>query len=145
NALVRSAGLDHDVESSPGLVVGPIDPVDRLRRAGSEPGAFWLTESGRPIQEREPVPEGFTAILSDPTDPTPEEVELLRRTGVPRFRVGPRSLRSSQVVDLVHHQFDLTEGAGTAPAGSGASPLPGGEGQEGVAHRAGPQPSDDGG
>lgn len=109
NALVRSAGLDHDVESSPGLVVGPVAPADALGQYAREPGAFWLTEGGRPIRAWPAPTDGFTAILSDPSDPAPAEEGILRSAGIPKVSVGPRSLRTSQVVDLVHNEFDLRE------------------------------------
>jgi len=111
NALVRSIPLEHDVESSPGIVVGPIDPIAELRGRLAEPGAMWLTEGGRPLREHPVGDSGFLAVLSDPTDPLPVERELLEGSGVPRVSVGPRSLRSSQVIDLVHGEMDLREAA----------------------------------
>lgn len=109
NALVRSAGLEHDVESSPGLVVGPVDPAEALGRYTREPGAFWLTEDGAPLRSWAAPTDGFTAILSDPTDPVGAEAQILTEAGIPKVSVGPRSLRTSQVVDLVHNEFDLRE------------------------------------
>lgn len=106
NALVRSVEFPRPFESSPGLVVAPVDPAEELRRYLALPGALWLTETGRPI---ETVPTGpdIAAVVSDPYDPTPEEVELLRASGVPPVSVGPRSLRTSQVVDALHRVLDL--------------------------------------
>ena len=110
NALVRSVALDHDVESSPGMVVGPVHPAEELDRFLTEPSAFWLTESGRPLREAEFDPAEFGAVLSDPVDPTEEERAQLERSGVPAVRVGPRSLRSSQVLDIVQNEADLRSG-----------------------------------
>ncbi|HEV2316295.1 MAG TPA: tRNA (pseudouridine(54)-N(1))-methyltransferase TrmY [Thermoplasmata archaeon] len=110
NALVRSIPMEHDVESSPGLVVGPVLPDEALREFLARPGAFWLEERGRPLREHPVPPDGFAAVLSDPTDPTAGELALLEGSGVPRVSAGPRSLRSSQVIDVVHNEFDLRAG-----------------------------------
>jgi tRNA (pseudouridine54-N1)-methyltransferase len=109
NALVRSADFPRPFESSPGLTVAATDPFTDLRAFLAQPNAVWLSEDGRPIEEW-PSPGGqVAAVVSDPYDPTPEERELLLASGVPRLSVGPRSLRTSQVVDLVHHELDLRE------------------------------------
>ena len=110
NALVRSIPLEHDVEASPGLVVGPADPLAELRRAATEPGAVWLTESGAPTAAMG-ASFGATAILSDADDPRPEEVEVLEAAAVPKVGLGPRSLRASQCVDLWHNWLDRREAA----------------------------------
>lgn len=128
NALVRSLVYDRDWESSPGLVVGPIDPVAELTRFAALPGAFWLTETGRPLAEHAPTSEEFAAILSDPTDPTPAERELLEGSRLPRFSVGPLSLRASQVIDAVHNHFDrhggVAVGGTIAPVATPPAPSP---------------------
>lgn len=123
NALVRSVSQEHDVESSPGLVVGPVDPAAELQRFLSEPGALWLSEGGTALREHVGDPGGFAAVLSDPLDPIPAEEELLRRSSIPRISVGPLSLRSSQVIDLLHNEFDLREARAGAPERS-AAPAP---------------------
>lgn len=107
NALVRSIPLERDVESSPGLVVGPVDPTEAITTFARLPGAFWLTEDGEPLGERSDPDGGFSAILSDPTDPPEEERRTLEATGIPRISLGPVSMRSSQCVDALHHAFDL--------------------------------------
>ncbi|MFZ1022970.1 MAG: tRNA (pseudouridine(54)-N(1))-methyltransferase TrmY [Thermoplasmata archaeon] len=107
NALVRSSSLDHDIESSPGIWVGPIEPNAELERVLRLPGAVWLAESGMPLRSYEPPEQGIVAVLSDPIDPTVQEQELLERSGVPRLSVGPHSLRTSQVVDILHNECDL--------------------------------------
>jgi len=115
NALVRSAEFPRPFESSPGLTVAPADPATVLREFASFPNPLWLSEDGRRIEEW-PSPKGdVAAIVSDPYDPTPEERELLLSARVPRISVSPRSLRTSQVIDLVHHELDLREAARTAP------------------------------
>jgi len=120
NALARATPSDRPTEVSPGLSVGPVDPLARLAEFARRPDAVWLTESGGPI-EGWPSPEGgFAAVLSDPSDPTPAEVAVLEAAGLPRVRVGPRSLRSSQVVDLVHHEFDRREEPSRPPPGGPA-------------------------
>jgi len=118
NALVRSADFPRPFESSPGLTVASSDPMADLRGFLSQPNAVWLCEEGNPI-EQWPSPGGHVAaVLSDPYDPTPEEVTVLTGSRVPRLSVGSRSLRASQVVDLVHHELDLRE-AGRAAAAHG--------------------------
>jgi len=113
NALVRSVAFPRPFESSPGLTIAAADPAAVLREFVTLPNPVWLSEDGRPIEEW-PSPGGeIAAVVSDPYDPTPEEAELLRSTGVPCVRVGPRSLRTSQVVDLVHHELDLREASST--------------------------------
>ncbi len=123
NALVRSLVYDHDWESSPGLVVGPCDPEAEIRRFAARPGAFWLTEDGIPLEPgRAGDAEGaaeFAALLSDPTDPTEAERELLTSLGIPRVSVGPLPLRSSQVIDVVHNHFDRRNPGGPGAAGPG--------------------------
>lgn len=114
NALTRSIALDRPLEASPGLRVSASDPVADLREATRAPGAFWLEEGGEPLRDLGPRPDGFVAILSDPTDPAEEERKVLTDAGTPRVSVGPKSLRSSQVIDIVHNEFDLR--ARAAPA-----------------------------
>jgi len=119
NALVRSVDFPRPFESSPGLTVAPCEPVAELRSFLAQPNPLWLTEDGRPIEEWASPGDHVSAVLSDPYDPTPEERELLVRSGVPSASVGPRSLRTSQVVDLLHHEMDLREaGHGRRPAGT---------------------------
>jgi tRNA (pseudouridine54-N1)-methyltransferase len=114
NALQRSLVEVHDVEASPGMVVGAVDPPAAIAEFLRRPGCFWLTEGGRPLRDLplDATPSGFCAILSDPTDPTESERALLEAAGVPRASVGPISLRSSQVIDVVQNEFDLRWGAG---------------------------------
>ena len=109
NALVRSSNFPRELESSPGLRVSPADPPVELRRFLALPGTVWLTESGSPIAEYDGSPEEFGAVISDPYDPSEAEATILEASGVPRLSVGPRSLRTSQVVDVVHHELDLRE------------------------------------
>ena len=116
NALVRSIPLDHDVEASPGIRVGPVEPEAAIREFARMPGAFWLTETGEPYRSSPLLDRGFCALLSDPTDPTREESELLGSLGIPRLSLGTRSMRSSQCIDALNHESDLREGApGGAP------------------------------
>jgi tRNA (pseudouridine54-N1)-methyltransferase len=105
NALSRAVTFPREFESSPGLIVAPVDPGVELKAFLGRPGAVWMTEAGRPITEWDPGGE-VAAVVSDPYDPTPAEAELLTASGVPRLSVGPRSLRTSQVVDLVHAALD---------------------------------------
>lgn len=107
NSLVRSAGVDRDVEASPGLVVGPADPLEELRAFAAEPGTLWLTETGAPISPDDVAGGAFRAVVSDPTDPNEAEVECLRGAGATPRSLGPRSLRTSQCVDALHHLADL--------------------------------------
>ncbi len=115
NALVRSVSFPSPLEVSPGLVVAPVDPIAALTQFARAPDALWLTEDGEPLEGWESPTGAFSAILSDPTDPTPEEAEALRGAGVPRLRLGPRSLRSSQCVDVLHNVFDRRESARPIP------------------------------
>ena len=111
NALVRSSNFPRELESSPGLRVAPVDPDRELRAFLARPGTVWVTESGTPIAEYDPSGADFGAVVSDPYDPTESERTTLETSGVPRLSVGPRSLRTSQVVDLVHNVLDLREAA----------------------------------
>jgi len=118
NALVRSVDFPRPFESSPGLTVAAADPEGVLKEFLRHPNPIWLSEDGLRIEEW-PSPGGdVAAVVSDPYDPTAEERALLASTGVARVSVSPRSLRTSQVIDLVHHELDLREAA-HAP---GASP-----------------------
>jgi len=109
NALVRAADHPTEFESSPGLRVGPADPMAELRRFLEWPGAVWLTETGRPLSDWPGTPTEVAAVVSDPEDPTPAEAEMLSASGVPRLSVGPRSLRTSQVVDVLQVELDRRE------------------------------------
>jgi tRNA (pseudouridine54-N1)-methyltransferase len=109
NALVRSVRHPEELESSPGLRVSACDPAADLRAFLARPGAVWLTESGTPLVRYDPAPLEFGAVISDPYDPGEAEVAILLDSGVPRLAVGPRSLRTSQVIDLVHHALDERE------------------------------------
>jgi tRNA (pseudouridine54-N1)-methyltransferase len=112
NALVRAIPMEQDVEASPGLVVGPIDPVAELTRWAAAPGAVWLTEAGV-APESLPLGEETVAILGDADDPTPAEQEILERAGVPKVSLGPRSLRASQCVDVWQNVLDRRAAAGS--------------------------------
>ena len=114
NALVRSIPLEHDVEASPGLVVGPVDPLEELRRLVAGPGCYWLAEDGRPAEEFE-VPDPSTVVLGDADDPTPEEQEVLRAAGLPKLSFGPRPLRASQCIDIWQHLLDRQEAVRSGP------------------------------
>jgi len=125
NALTRAAHFPRDFESSPGLKVGPAEPMAVLREFLGRPGAVWLTEGGLALGAWPGAGGELAAVLSDPKEPTGEERELLTASGVPRLSVGPRSLRSSQVIDAVHRELDLREvpRAGTASEAT-APPAP---------------------
>ncbi|HXQ79087.1 MAG: tRNA (pseudouridine(54)-N(1))-methyltransferase TrmY [Thermoplasmata archaeon] len=120
NALVRSVDFPRPFESSPGLTVSAAEPTADLRAFLSQPNAVWLSEDGRSIEEWSSPGCHIAAVVSDPYDPTPEERDLLTASNVPRLSVGPRSLRTSQVVDLVHHELDLREAG--RPATGASSP-----------------------
>ena len=115
NALTRSAEFPREFESSPGLRVAPVVPLAALGEFVARPGALWLTESGSPIASWWGPPGEVAAVVSDPYDPTEPETELLSTSGVPRISVGPRSMRTSQVVDAVHRELDLRESPPAAP------------------------------
>lgn len=109
NALTRAREYSREFESSPGLTIAPADPVVDLDAFLARQGAAWLTEEGLPIGEWVPPGGEIAAVVSDPYDPSPDERQQLERSGVPRLSVGPRSLRTSQVIDLVHSHLDLYE------------------------------------
>ena len=117
NALVRSVDFPREFESSPGLKVAPVDPPHELRRFLERPGAVWMTEAGRPIEEWNEGSGDLAAVVSDPYDPTPEEAALLASSGVEQASVGPRSLRTSQVIDAVQREFDRREARGRTRPG----------------------------
>ncbi len=109
NALVRSIPEEEDVESSPGIRVGPAEPEEAIRRFAGHPGAFWLTERGEPYRSSPLIDGGYAAILSDPTDPSEAEATLLSDLSLPRISLGPRSLRTSQCLDVLNQEADLRE------------------------------------
>jgi len=111
NALARAAVYPHDFESSPGLRVGPADPLEVLGVFLARPGAVWLTEGGAPIGTWPGPSDDVGAVVSDPYDPTPEESERLVASGVPRLSVSPRVLRTSQAIDALHRELDLRAAA----------------------------------
>lgn len=107
NALTRSTALDRDFESSPGIVVGPVEPLEELERFAREPGSLWLNETGVPLRTFQPPLAHFSAIVSDDQDLTESERERLVATGIPRVSVAPTSLRASQCLDVLLNEFDL--------------------------------------
>lgn len=109
NALVRSVQHPGEFESSPGIVIGAADIGAELARWTREPGARWLTEEGAPLRTLPADGSDFLGILCDPFNPTPEEEATLRGSEIPRISVGPRSLRTSQVIDVVHAELDRRE------------------------------------
>ncbi len=120
NALTRTADRPAELEPSPGLRVTPADPPRVLADFLARPGAAWLTEGGDPLSGWDP-PEGDAAfVLSDPDDPTAEETAALRASGVPRLSVGPRSMRTSQVIDAVQRELDLRWDARSSTPGAPA-------------------------
>ena len=106
NALVRAIPAEHDVESSPGLLVGPVVPEQEIEAFAALPGAFWLTEEGQPLDDSLGLPDGFAAILGDPYGPSPGEQALLEQLRLPKVSLGPRSMRVSQCIDVLHNDFD---------------------------------------
>ncbi len=115
NALVRSASVGEELEASPGLSVGPVDPLGALIEFARSPGALWLSEGGSPLEEWRPETSGFAAVVSDPTDPTEAEVAALTGAAVPRVSLGPRSMRTSQCIDVLQNAFDRREAAHREP------------------------------
>ena len=111
NALVRSRTLDRDLEASPGLRVGPADPLPLLEEFLRRPGAVWLTETGSPLRAWPGAAGEIAAVVSDPYDPSESERAAAVASGAPFLAVGPRSLRTSQVIDVVHHELDAREAA----------------------------------
>ncbi len=109
NALVRSIGFPRELESSPGLRVAPADPARELAAFLQRPGALWLTEDGTPLEDSPFAGGDVGVVLSDPYDPSDAELALLRGSNVPRRSVGPRRLRSSQVIDVVQNALDRAE------------------------------------
>ncbi|MGI0055444.1 MAG: tRNA (pseudouridine(54)-N(1))-methyltransferase TrmY [Thermoplasmata archaeon] len=116
NALVRAAEFPRDFESSPGIVVGPAGVRAELERIVREPKAVWLTETGTPWRRWSEASTDLTLLLSDPYDPTEEEHALLVASGIPQVSFGARSLRTSQVIELAHHELDELEGRRGPPA-----------------------------
>lgn len=109
NALTRSTVLDRDFESSPGLVVGPVEPQEVLAGFAAEPDAVWLHESGTPLRSFRPEMRGFSAILSDDQNLTTSEMRGLASTGIPQVSVAANALRASQCLDVLLNEFDLRE------------------------------------
>jgi tRNA (pseudouridine54-N1)-methyltransferase len=125
NALVRSSTLEKDVEASPGLVVGPTDPLAALAEFVREPESLWLSESGAPFSAPARSTAGVGVVLSDPDDPTSQEQEVLRREGVRPVSLGPVSLRASQCIDVLHNRWDvLSDGAGESHRLGPDGPMP---------------------
>jgi tRNA (pseudouridine54-N1)-methyltransferase len=109
NALVRGIPAEYDVESSPGILVGPSDPSREITEFVAQPGAIWLTEDGAPLEESADAAGDFAAVLCDPYGPAPEEEALLARLAVPRVSLGPRSMRASQCIDVLQNHYDRRE------------------------------------
>ena len=113
NALVRAIPAEHDIEASPGLVVGPVDASAELARWAGAPGAVWLTEDGAPAESAALGTE-TVAILGDADDPSEAERGILTAAGIPKLSLGPRPLRASQCVDVWQNVLDRREALGSA-------------------------------
>lgn len=128
NALARSwVRPQETLETTPGIRVGPARPLEDLREFLGSPGALWATEGGAPLPEslRSRGDAGdLVAALSDPYNPTDEEVAVLRSSGATPVSLGPLSLRSSHCVVLLHNIWDQRE-ARAAPVPP-PSPTPAG-------------------
>lgn len=107
NALTRAANHPHVFESSPGVRVGPVDAAAALAGFLQHPGVLWLRESGAPIATWRPADGDVAAVVSDPFDPTPEEMAILDGSAALSISVGPRSFRTSQVIDAFQREVDL--------------------------------------
>ncbi len=109
NALVRSwTRPDVEMETTPGILVGPGHPEEDLRTFLATPSTYWATEGGRPLRGLE-LPESCGFVVSDPWDPTEVERAILTGSGVPQVALGPLSLRASQCVILLQNALDLRE------------------------------------
>lgn len=109
NALTRSVRAPHEVEASPGFVVGRTDPMEELGRFARQADVVWLDERGEPFRGFRPGAESISAVLSDDQNLTAAEAAVLDEARVPRVSLGPRSLRASQCVDVLHNELDLRE------------------------------------
>ncbi len=109
NALIRSAHFPHPFASSPGVVIEAVDPLAALKGFVAQPGAVWLDEAGTPLEDWTPPPV-VRAVVADPSGPTDAEREVLRAARLPTLSVGPRSLRTSQVIDIFHNRLDRAPG-----------------------------------
>jgi tRNA (pseudouridine54-N1)-methyltransferase len=115
NALVRSSTLERDLEASPGLVVGPTDPLVALAEFVREPESLWLSETGAAYSPPAPSTASVGVVLSDPDDPTEEEQKVLQREQVPPVSLGPVSMRASQCIDVLHNRWDTRVNGPRAP------------------------------
>lgn len=107
NALVRSwTRPEVEMETTPGIFVGPSRPGADLAAFLGEPSTYWATEEGRPVRGVA-LPPSCGFVVSDPWNPTEEERQQLMASGVPTVSVGPRSLRASHCVVLLHNELDL--------------------------------------
>jgi tRNA (pseudouridine54-N1)-methyltransferase len=109
NALARSVPRENEIESSPGLWVGPVDPLQQLAEFVRHPDSLWLDETGATLRDFRRELTTFSAVVSDDRNLAEGEIECLEEAHVPRVSVGPRSMRTSQCLDLIHGEFDLRE------------------------------------
>jgi tRNA (pseudouridine54-N1)-methyltransferase len=94
-----------ELETTPGIFVRGGDLVRDLTEFAGGHDAIWLTESGGDFGPN-PGPEGISAILSDPYEPSEEEKALLRSLSLRQVSLGPVSLHTSHCITIVHHRLD---------------------------------------
>lgn len=118
NAIVRYWGSQErrdvefdphtEIETAPGICVRMGDLESDLRSYAGSGRCIWLNEEG----DREAITMGeggLSVILSDPYEPSEEEVRQLKGLGLKKVSVGPLSLHTSQCITIVHNALDTAK------------------------------------
>ncbi|PSP39497.1 tRNA (pseudouridine(54)-N(1))-methyltransferase TrmY [Halobacteriales archaeon QH_7_65_31] len=100
----REDAIGHmPAEPSPGVELRQLGFEATLDRVGGTP--VQLHEDGEPLFEAVP-PTNPTFVLSDHSDFTPAERELLADRADSRFRVGPERLHADHSITVAHNWLD---------------------------------------
>ncbi|WP_439027540.1 tRNA (pseudouridine(54)-N(1))-methyltransferase TrmY [Haloarchaeobius sp. DT45] len=111
-ALVRNA-LEHredaighmPAEASPGVSIRRFGFAEILEECAREGTVVQLHEDGEPASEAD-LPDDPVFVLSDHTDFTDAEEDLLADAADLRLRLGPRVLHADHAITVAHHCLD---------------------------------------
>ncbi|MDR1404251.1 MAG: tRNA (pseudouridine(54)-N(1))-methyltransferase TrmY [Candidatus Methanoplasma sp.] len=105
NALLKKIPEGDETKSSPGVYVSKMSFGDVVSLLSKKGNIVYLKEDGTDIRECA-VPQDPVFIISDNTDLTAEEEELLHSYSGNTVSLGPHSLHADHCIILVHNEMD---------------------------------------
>jgi len=109
SSLIRNALLkelkDGETRSSPGIYVSRRSFSDIIEMLSKKSKLIYLKEDGSDLREHE-MHEDLTFVISDNTDLTDEEEDVLSRHAPEKISIGPHSLHGDHCMIIVHNEID---------------------------------------